>query len=74
MSLTMDTVVRELIALPDDATLSDACKAVTHGSLMGARGNSGVILSQILRGLCEGTGRRRRRSTLACLPPPSSSR
>jgi uncharacterized protein len=26
------------------------CKAVSHGSLMGARGNSGVILSQVLRG------------------------
>ena len=28
------------------------CKAISHGSLMGARGNSGVILSQVLRGLC----------------------
>ena len=54
MSLTMDTVVRELEALPENATLADACHAVSHGSLMGARGNSGVILSQILRGLCEG--------------------
>ena len=27
------------------------CKAISHGSLMGARGNSGVILSQILRGI-----------------------
>ena len=26
------------------------CDAISHGSLMGARGNSGVILSQILRG------------------------
>ena len=32
-------------------------KAVVHGSLMGARGNSGVILSQILKGLAEGLGR-----------------
>ena len=29
------------------------CKAISHGSLMGARGNSGVILCQILRGLSE---------------------
>ncbi|HMC51131.1 MAG TPA: DAK2 domain-containing protein, partial [Acidimicrobiales bacterium] len=29
------------------------CKAVRHGSLMGARGNSGVILSQIMRGLAD---------------------
>jgi len=56
MSLTMDTVVAEVRALPEAATLAEVCHAVTHGSLMGARGNSGVILSQILRGLCEGLG------------------
>ncbi len=54
MSLTMDTVVREISSLPPSATLADACKSISHGALMGARGNSGVILSQILRGLCEG--------------------
>ena len=53
MSLTMDAVVAEIAKLADDAPLADICHAVTHGSLMGARGNSGVILSQILRGLCE---------------------
>ena len=53
MSLTMEAVVAELSGLADDATASDVCHAVTHASLMGARGNSGVILSQILRGLCE---------------------
>lgn len=56
MSLTMDAVVAELGKLPADTPLSDVCKAITHGSLMGARGNSGVILSQILRGLCEPVG------------------
>ena len=54
MSLTMDVVVDEVSRLPQDADISTVCHAVTHGSLMGARGNSGVILSQILRGLCEG--------------------
>jgi uncharacterized protein len=54
MSLTMDVVVAELGKLGPAAPPCDVCKAVTHGSLMGARGNSGVILSQILRGLCEG--------------------
>jgi DAK2 domain fusion protein YloV len=54
MSLTMETVVSEVAKLPEDASLADLCRAITHGSLMGARGNSGVILSQILRGLCEG--------------------
>lgn len=54
MSLTMEAVVAEVRSLPVDASTADVCHAVTHGSLMGARGNSGVILSQILRGLCEG--------------------
>ena len=54
MSLTMDVVVAEASKLPVDADIKALCHAVTHGSLMGARGNSGVILSQILRGLCEG--------------------
>lgn len=54
MSLTMQTVVTEVAKLSGEATLPEVCHAVTHGSLMGARGNSGVILSQILRGLCEG--------------------
>lgn len=54
MSLTMESVVREISALPADADINALRKAITHGSLMGARGNSGVITSQILRGLCEG--------------------
>ncbi len=33
------------------ASMVAVCKAIAHGSLMGARGNSGVILSQLLRGL-----------------------
>jgi DAK2 domain fusion protein YloV len=53
MSLTMDAVLAEVDKLSDEASLPEVCHAVTHGSLMGARGNSGVILSQILRGLCE---------------------
>jgi uncharacterized protein len=52
MSLTMDAVLAELGRLPADAGATALCHAVTQGSLMGARGNSGVILSQILRGLC----------------------
>lgn len=54
MSLTLGTVVKEVQALPADASMADVAKAITHGSLMGARGNSGVITSQILRGLAEG--------------------
>lgn len=54
MSLTLGTVVREVQDLPADASMEDIAKAITHGSLMGARGNSGVITSQILRGVAEG--------------------
>ncbi len=54
MSLTLNTVVREVEALPLTASMDDVSKAITHGSLMGARGNSGVITSQILRGIAEG--------------------
>lgn len=56
MSLTLDAVLSDLAKLPADASIADVCGAITHGSLMGARGNSGVILSQMLRGLCEVTG------------------
>ncbi|MCH3943419.1 MAG: DAK2 domain-containing protein [Atopobiaceae bacterium] len=54
MSLTLGTVVKEVEALPAGASMEDIAKAITHGSLMGARGNSGVITSQILRGVAEG--------------------
>jgi DAK2 domain fusion protein YloV len=53
MSLTMDAVVAAVELLGATPSSADTCAAVTKGSLMGARGNSGVILSQILRGLCE---------------------
>ena len=48
MSLTLGSVSDALAAADED--LAAVCKAVSHGSLMGARGNSGVILSQVLRG------------------------
>ena len=54
MSLTLASVVKELSALPVDADMEAIASAITHGSLMGARGNSGVITSQILRGVAEG--------------------
>jgi DAK2 domain fusion protein YloV len=53
MMLTVDAVVQELAALDPGAPMADVCKAVAHGSLMGARGNSGVILSQLLRGVSD---------------------
>ena len=51
MALTMESVVAELDGVDPEADVAALCKAIGHGSLMGARGNSGVILSQILRGL-----------------------
>jgi DAK2 domain fusion protein YloV len=53
MALTLEAVVSELQGVEAGAGLADVCKAIGHGSLMGARGNSGVILSQLLRGLGE---------------------
>lgn len=54
MSLTFAMVVENLAALPIGASNAEKRRAITTGALMGARGNSGVITSQILRGLCEG--------------------
>jgi uncharacterized protein len=53
MMLTVDSVVQELDALEPGVSMTEVCRAIAHGSLMGARGNSGVILSQLLRGLSD---------------------
>jgi len=50
MMLTLESVANELRTAE---TMDEVCTAIAHGSLMGARGNSGVITSQILRGLVE---------------------
>ncbi|HWC12239.1 MAG TPA: DAK2 domain-containing protein [Acidimicrobiales bacterium] len=68
MALTLESVVAELDgapaapaprsgtqpARPERIDMGEICRAISHGSLMGARGNSGVILSQLLRGLTDG--------------------
>ena len=51
MSLTMQSAVRELTACSSNA-YTDICDSISKGALKGARGNSGVILSQILKGIC----------------------
>src|SRR5580704_8666718 len=56
MALTLEAVVTELEGVPNGSGLPEVCQAIAHGSLMGARGNSGVILSQLLRGMCERMG------------------
>ena len=47
MALTLESVVGELEGAAPAAPMGEVCEAIRHGSLMGARGNSGVILSQI---------------------------
>ena len=49
MARTLDAVVAEMDNAADDDHHA-TCDAISYGSLMGARGNSGVILSQIMRG------------------------
>ena len=53
MSLTMKSTVKEISAL-DMADASKVANMAARGALKGARGNSGVILSQILRGFARG--------------------
>ena len=49
MVLTMQSAYDEIVDLPED-NFGKMAHAVAHGALMGARGNSGVILSQLWRG------------------------
>ena len=51
MSLTMQSAVKELSTTSSN-TFMEVCDCVSKGALRGARGNSGVILSQIFRGIC----------------------
>mgnify|MGYP001045203779 CR=1 FL=1 len=54
MTMTIMAAAREVDALPEDADMMTICKAISSGSLRGARGNSGVILSQLFRGFTKG--------------------
>ena len=53
MTLTVMSAARDVSAI-ETPTMEDLCKAISSGSLKGARGNSGVILSQLLRGFTRG--------------------
>lgn len=53
MALTFDSAIKEISKL-ERPSVEEVTKKASKGSLMGARGNSGVILSQILRGLEKG--------------------
>ncbi len=50
MTMTIMSAAKEVSALGDAASMETICKAISSGSLRGARGNSGVILSQLFRG------------------------
>ena len=56
MTLTIMSAAREVVSLHDmgDIDMQSLCKAISSGSLRGARGNSGVILSQLFRGFTKG--------------------
>ena len=58
MTMTVESVVAELDGLDTGGPpgMVEVAGAISHGSLMGARGNSGVILSQVLRGLSANFG------------------
>ncbi|MBE5737953.1 MAG: DAK2 domain-containing protein [Clostridiales bacterium] len=51
MTLTFQSAIKELVSCKSNK-ISDIAEAVSKGALRGARGNSGVILSQVLRGFC----------------------
>ena len=53
MSLTIMSAAREVSAL-EEPDMKALAKAISSGSLRGARGNSGVILSQLFRGFTKG--------------------
>ena len=53
MSMTFRAAVKEIEKLNSDS-IQEVAKVLAKGALMGARGNSGVILSQILRGFSNG--------------------
>lgn len=50
MTMTIMSAAKEVSALGEEAGMEAICKAISGGSLRGARGNSGVILSQLFRG------------------------
>jgi len=54
MSLTMNAALSEIAKHEGEVSVEIVAKAMSKGSLMGARGNSGVILSQIFRGFAKG--------------------
>ncbi|HET6261494.1 MAG TPA: DAK2 domain-containing protein, partial [Chloroflexia bacterium] len=59
MALTMQAAIKQVASSPSHSA-AEIIAGISHGALMGARGNSGVILSQIWRGFAEGIGGKER--------------
>jgi dihydroxyacetone kinase-like predicted kinase len=53
MSLTFQAAAKAIRGLADSATVSEVSRAAYEAAMLGARGNSGVILSQLLRGFAQ---------------------
>jgi DAK2 domain fusion protein YloV len=60
MAATMREAIEKVMALEGEPTVPDVLSTIARGALYGARGNSGVILSQALRGFSAGVGERPR--------------
>ena len=56
LALTMRSLLEAVARLPETTSERELCTAISQAALMGARGNSGVILSQIIRGAMEVLG------------------
>lgn len=56
MTMTIMSAAREVSGLGESPEMKALSKAISSGSLRGARGNSGVILSQLFRGFCKVVG------------------
>ncbi len=54
MTMTIMSAAKDVQALSDDVDMATLCKNIYSGAMRGARGNSGVILSQLLRGFTKG--------------------
>ncbi|MBW4828640.1 MAG: DAK2 domain-containing protein [Clostridiaceae bacterium] len=64
MSLTVQSAIKQILELEEDSTISQVAKSASSGSLMGARGNSGVILSQLFRGFASGLEKKEEATTV----------
>ncbi len=64
MTMTIMSAAAEVSSLGTDPDMADLAKAISSGSLRGARGNSGVILSQLFRGFTRGISKHKELDTI----------